>query len=151
MNKMKWLIAMMLVLTMALGLVACAQPENPTESTPKQEPSNPGSTSSSQTQPSSTQKEEPGYVVTVVDQDGNPVAGATVLLCDENMCYAPVKTNENGVAEFSQKDVTGAKSKISKAPEGYTIDAPEGADEEGYVHYAEDTNTMTLTVTKTAE
>lgn len=152
MNKMKWLIAMMLVLTMALSLVACAQPQNSTGSTPNKQPSTPGSSSSSsQTQPSSTQKEEPGYVVTVVDQDGNPVAGAMVLLCDDNKCYVPVTTNENGVAEFTQKNVTGAKSKVASVPAGYTIDAPAEADAEGYVHYTEGSNTMTLTVTKTAE
>lgn len=152
MNKMKWLIALMLVLTMALTLVACTQPEQPAGSTPNKQPSTPsGSSSSSQTQPSSTQKEEPGYVVTVVDQDGNPVAGATVLLCDDNMCYAPVTTNENGVAEFSQKNIAGAKSKIAAAPAGYTVDANPNEDAEHYVHYEEGTNTMTLTVTKTAE
>lgn len=152
MNKMKWLIAIMLVFTVALSLVACSQPEQPAGSTPNnQKPSGSSSTQSTPTQTSSTQKEEPGYVVTVVDQDGNPVAGAMVLLCDDNMCYAPVTTNENGVAEFFQKNITGAKSKIASAPAGYTVDANPNEDAEHYVHYEEGTNTLTLTVTKTAE
>lgn len=86
---------------------------------------------------------EPSHIVKVVDQDGNPVAGVYVQLCDDGSCYAPVVTDENGVAEFFKPGITGAMTKVMMA-EGYTFS-------EEYTNFAEGENTVTLTITKNAE
>lgn len=142
MNNMKRLIAVMMVLVIAVCFAACGGTEPtkaPTTTTPTTAPTTQPTTAPT-TQPT---KAEPGYIVYVVDQDGLPVGGATVLLCDEGMCYAPVVTNAEGAAEFSQKNLVGAKAKIA-AITGYTIDNPD------YTMIAEGENTVTLTVTKAA-
>ena len=77
--------------------------------------------------------------------DGNlicSVAGVMVQLCDEGACYAPVTTDDNGVAEFfMEKDIVGAMTKVMMAA-GYEFSTE-------YTMFAEGENTVTLTVTKT--
>lgn len=158
MKNMKRLIAVMLMLTLALCCVACGGEQNPsTTTTQETEPSS--EPSSSATQPSTTNPPTPSHTVLVVDQDGNPVEGIAIQLCDEGSCYNPVATNENGIAEFFMHGIVGAKAKIyalkSNPTEpygkpGYTIDANDTADEEGYIHFG-DSTTITLTVTKVTE
>lgn len=49
------------------------------------------------------------YTFTVVDENGNGVAGIDVQLCElgENgMCYIPKTTDANGVAKFETDDIT---------------------------------------------
>ena len=62
------------------------------------------------------------YTVTVVDEAGNPIAGALVQLCNES-CF-PSATGEDGVAKFSLVD---AKYKVSflTLPAGYTYSGEE--------------------------
>lgn len=143
MNTMKRLIAVMLILTIALCVVACAQPQdNGSKPTNNSEPTG---TSSTTTQPSSTTKPgdpEPTFIVTVVDQDGNPVAGAVVTLCDERMCYDALPTDENGVVNFYNTGLKGAMAKVVGA-EGYTYS-------EDYTMFG-DSNSITITVTAIAE
>ena len=91
----------------------------------------------------SVEDPEPTYIATVVDQDGNPVAGVAVQLCDDNMCYLYQLTDENGVVNFFQKIESGAKVMILTA-DGYTFSSD-------YVKYAEGENTVTLTITRNAE
>ena len=72
------------------------------------------------------------YSVTVVDEAGNPIAGALVQLCNES-CF-PSATGEDGVAHFSLEE---AKYKVSflTLPAGYTYsgDAQEFYFDEGSV------------------
>ena len=77
-----------------------------------------------------------------MDQDGNPVAGVYVQLCDDGSCYAPVQTNENGVAEFYQHGIVGAMTKVIVA-DGYLFSNE-------YTYFG-DSTTVTLTITKEAE
>lgn len=67
------------------------------------------SSSSSSGSSSSSQPEEETYVFkfTVLDPDGNPVEGAQVQLCENEMCYIPVTTDENGVAIFQESQIDG--------------------------------------------
>ena len=133
MKNMKRLIAVMMVLTLALCFVACTEPQTPGTST-TQKPTDPQNNTSSSTQPTSSSKQEdpdPTFVVTVVDQDGNPVANVAVQLCDESMCY------------MYQMTESGAKVKILAA-DGYTFS-------EDYTVFPEGQNTLTLTITKNAE
>lgn len=79
------------------------------------------------------------YTVTVTDEDGNPIAGAMVQVCDEGNCFAPVVTDDNGVATFSLVESSEYKTKLLTNPEGY-----EAVDTD-YVHF-EDGTEVTLTV-----
>ena len=102
-----------------------------------------------QTQPETTQAvvettlpvadENPVYTVKVVDNAGNPIAGAMVQICSDN-CY-PGVTNAEGVATFSVVEDTYKVSFIS-IPEGYALtgDAPE-------IYYEEGARDITITLT----
>ena len=144
MNNMKRLVAVMLVLTIALCFIACTGNDTPT-TTQKPEPTDPTTSSttlptSSTTQP--TNPATPSHTVIVVDQDGNPVAGVYVQLCDESACYAPVATDENGVAEFYKHGIVGAMTKVIVA-DGYLFSNE-------YTVFG-DSTTVTLTVTAETE
>lgn len=143
MNTMKRLIAVMLILTIALCVVACTQPQDngskPTNN------SKPTGTSSTTTQPSSTTKPgdpEPTYFVKVVDENGAPVAGIIVSLCDDNGCYDPAMTDAEGIAVFYNQGLTGAKAVVFKA-NGYEFSTE-------YTKF-EGSNTITITVTAIAD
>ena len=79
------------------------------------------------------------YFVTVTDEDGNPIAGAMVQVCNEGNCFAPVTTNEEGVAEFRLEESDEYKAKLMTNPAGYE------AVETDYVHFDGETE-LTLTV-----
>ncbi len=61
------------------------------------------------------------YTLRCVDQDGNPVNGAMLQICDEDTCQV-LRADENGVCAF-----TGApyawEIHVLKAPEGYTAES----------------------------
>lgn len=143
MNTMKRLIAVMLILTIALCVVACTQPQD-NGSKPSNN-SKPTGTSSTTTQPSSTTKPgdpEPTYFVKVVDENGAPVAGIIVSLCDDNGCYDPAMTDAEGIAVFYNQGLTGAKAVVFKA-NGYEFSTE-------YTKF-EGSNTITITVTAIAD
>jgi hypothetical protein len=147
MKNMKRLIAVMMVLTLALCFVACTQPQQNPGTTTTQAPA--PTTSTTTVPSSSTVIETPDYIVYVVDQDGNPVIGAEVILCDEGSCI-PGTVEENGAEYYLFKALKGAaKAKITGVPEGYTIDPVE--DPDGYTYLAEGETTITLKATKVAE
>lgn len=79
------------------------------------------------------------YTVTVTDEDGNPISGAMVQVCDAGNCYAPAKTDENGVVTFSLTESDEYKTKLLANPEGYE------AVETDYVYFEGETE-VTLTV-----
>ncbi len=81
------------------------------------------------------------YTVTVKDQDGNPVVGARVMMCQDELCMNPVKTNDSGVATF-QLDEATYRAKLAVLPEGYT------GDMENYIDFPAGSNDLTITVTK---
>ena len=80
------------------------------------------------------------YTVIVTDEDGNPIAGAMVQVCNEGNCFAPVATNEEGVAEFRLEESDEYKAKLMMNPAGY-----EAVDTD-YVHFDGETE-LTLKVT----
>ena len=140
MNNMKRLFAVVMMLAIVVCFAACGTTA-PSTNAPTANPTTKPATQPTTAPTTQPTKAEPGYVIYVVDQDGLPVEGASVLLCDDSMCFAPVKTNAEGAAEFAQKDLAGAKAKVAAAA-GYTIDNPD------YTHFADGENTITLTVTK---
>lgn len=62
------------------------------------------------------------YTVTVVDEGGNPVAGAMVQLCLD--ACIPGVTNEKGVATYTV-DVADYKVSFVSLPQGYSCDESE--------------------------
>lgn len=93
MRTLTKLLAMMIVLCMLLGLCAC------------------------QNSGSLENDAETGYKVTVLDQNSNPIAGVMVQLCLDS-CI-PGKTNENGVASFTEIEDGAYKVSLMSLPEGY--------------------------------
>ena len=79
----------------------------------------------------------PVYTVTVVDQEGNAVAGVYVQLCDDQTVYTPQATGEDGVVIFEKEALVGAKAKVISA-EGYTFS-------EEYALFGDD-NTVTIVI-----
>ena len=65
----------------------------------------------------------PTYTLKCVDQDGNPVAGVMLQVCDDATC-AVYTTDENGVYEFSSAPYAWDVH-VLKAPEGYVADSTE--------------------------
>lgn len=86
------------------------------------------------------------YVILVVDDNGNPVAGVTVQMCSlAGSCRTPVVTGEDGKAEYPFEEgefkvqLTGGMAGV---PEGYTIDNPDD-------NFYFDGKLCTITLTKT--
>lgn len=79
-----------------------------------------------------------GYVVTVVDENGNPIAGAMVQMCSES-CF-PAATDAEGNAKFNLEE---AEYKVSFLflPEGYTY-----ADGTDAFYFEEGSKEMTITL-----
>lgn len=84
----------------------------------------------------------PTYTVKVVDEAGNPVAGAIVQLCKE--ACVPGVTNAEGVAEFFLPE-DSYKVSFTSIPDGYVNDSTE----ENF-YFADGSNEITL-VLKVAE
>lgn len=112
----KRLLAFVLVLCLAVGLCACAgggAGDTTTEANTTTE-------SSATATQGTTEAAENGYTVTVVDEGGNPIAGAMVQLCLDT-CY-PGATDESGVAKFAVEEADYKVSFLA-LPEGYTYAA----------------------------
>ena len=94
----------------------------------------------------------PPFIIKVVDQDGNPVAGIKVQMCDESgSCRSPKKTNDNGEASYPYEEgtfhaqLTVVEDQIfSELYPGYTVD---NAGE----YYNFEDNTVTIVITKIAK
>lgn len=115
---MKRLLALLLSLCLVLCLCACGGGNEDT--TPNDEPSTEGSQPEASSDP--TQQTGPVYKVTVVDDEGNPLAGVMVQLC-KDMCV-PAVTNAEGVAEFRQPEDDYHVS-VASMPAGYEYSSDE--------------------------
>ena len=141
MSMKKILMVSLLVLSLLLCLCACGEGEPvattepvsttaPTEA-PTEAPTDP---TEEVTEPAN----QPTYTITVVDEAGNPVAGAIVQMCLE--ACVPGVTNENGVAEFFLAE-DNYKVSFVKIPDGFEL-----AGEETDFYFADGANTMTITL-----
>lgn len=125
MKTMKRLLALAMVLTVALCLMACGGNDATTAPATTQKPA-PTTTlpAPTTTVPAATYN----YRIRVVDQDGTPIEGAYVIFCLE-MCnfYA---TNAEGWALIDAEIADGYQAHIMNLPAGY----------EGYTFSQEYTN-----------
>ena len=150
MKKLTLLLA--LVLALSCLLIACdsadanetttvaettaATTEAPTEEAT--EAATPEQTTEAATEAPSTKVT---YTVTVKDQDGNPVEGAAVQMCDDNGCKMPAATNAEGVVTFTY-DPSNYHITIVECPAGYTCD-PEQA-----FYFEGESTELTVEITK---
>ena len=81
------------------------------------------------------------YTVTVKDQNGNPVEGAAVQMCDDKGCKMPAATNAEGVVTFTY-DPSNYHITVVECPEGYTCD-PEQA-----FYFEGEATELTVEITK---
>lgn len=65
-----------------------------------------------------TANEAGEYRIIVHDQNGNPVKGAVIQICDESTCTLQ-KTDANGIAAVKAEKQTVYEVHVLKAPEGY--------------------------------
>ena len=135
--NMKHLLALTLVLVLMLGLCACGGNGDVTT-----EPTTEATEPTTEATEPTTEAAEPTYVVTVVDEENAPVAGAWVQLCLESC--VPAMTDENGVANFFLEE-DDYKVSFTVMPPGYEY---AGAEQEWY--FADGENTMTITLKKSA-
>ena len=147
MNNMKRFVALMLVLCMGVCLCACVD-AGPTEpsTAPSTEPTTQPTDPTTQPTDPTTQPTDDGkvdYTVTVLYPDGTNVgAGVYVQICLAELCYNPVETNENGVATVRLTQQEGYKTKLLMDVAGYTYEVAE----DGYVHFAEGSTEITITL-----
>ena len=111
---MKKLFAALLLICMVVSLCACgtADVTEPNNNAPE--------TTAPQVTEKPTEPEASGvtYTVKVVDEGGNPVAGAMVQLCAE-MCL-PKLTDANGVAVYeNMEERDDYKASVTMFPAGY--------------------------------
>ncbi len=138
---MKRLITLLLVLTMALCLAACGEdattPATNPATTAKPEPTTTAA-------PVPTTTITYNYKIRVVDQDGNPIEGATVMFCLSTCDF--FMTDAEGWALIDKPVADGYQAKILALPSGF----------DGYTFSEEYTNLepgqteVTLVATKPA-
>lgn len=81
------------------------------------------------------------YVITVVDEAGNPIPGAFPQMCLTS-CM-PRMTNEQGVATFANMDKANYDVKFMSVPEGYVLPVDENGELIVY-HFEEGSYELTL-------
>ena len=81
------------------------------------------------------------YTVTVVDQNGAPVAGVSIQMCTTDSCLMPAPTAEDGTVRFTLAPAA-YHATVAICPEGYTAEAA------AEYHFEGDATALTITVTK---
>lgn len=138
--KIKNIVALMLALSMALCLCACGGNTEPTEA-PTEAPATEAPTEAApETEAADDGKTD--YFVTVVDEEGNGIAGAMVQICLDT-CF-PGMTNESGVAQFSVQEADYKVSFLAM-PAGFTYST-----EEQEFYFEDGSTELTITL-KVAE
>ncbi len=105
MKKLTAILTLLLVLSMVFCLAACGDDTGSTEpeSTTTEPSTTPSEPKTEPTEPSTEPTDPPvefTHTIKVVDENGNGVAGIYVQYCNDEMCFVPVATDEDGVAGF---------------------------------------------------
>lgn len=120
MKSTKILLALMLALTLIVGLCACGGNETEETEETKETKETVETKETEETEETEESEEASGateYLLTVVDEDGNPISGVMVQLCNDTNCY-PCKTDEDGKAKLVLL-TDDYVAKLSSLPEGY--------------------------------
>lgn len=120
MKNLKVMLSLLLALAVVLSFCACGNDtagEQETETTTAATEESTEATTEEQTQ-ETVDDGKLTYLVHVVDEAGNPIAGAMVQICEGTACN-PGVTNADGTAEI--RAVEGNyEAKMLSMPEGYT-------------------------------
>ena len=120
---MKKLIALLLALTMIIGLVACGDPNVETPEEPDNTPVAPEQNNDPVVEPQPSEDEpvntNPVYTVKIVDEGGNPIAGVMVQICQGETCLPGPMTGEDGVVTFQVEEADYKVSFLGGVPAGY--------------------------------
>ncbi len=130
----KRLITLVLMLALALSLVACGGGSDKNSEKPNTENTQANKDTEEETEKENVDDGKIEYKVTLVDANGAPVAGQMVQVCNEENCFAPVVTDENGVAVFRLEESNEYKAKLMTAGE------------DAYVHFEAGSTELTLTM-----
>ena len=117
--KMKNIVMLLLALSLVFALCVCGETAEPATTTQ-------ATTEATEAKTETTEPTVPEgkvvYKVKVVDEGGNPVAGAMVQLCLE--ACIPSVTDAEGVATYTV-DEANYKVSFVAMPQGYTSDVTE--------------------------
>ena len=111
----KRLLAAVLMLVLAFSLVACGGNEGDTEKNTQSTQQDEGQANNDTEKESESENVDDGkieYKVTLLDANGAPVAGQMIQVCNAATCFAPVATDENGVATFRLEESNEYKAKL---------------------------------------
>ena len=139
---MKKLFAALLLVCMVFTLCACGGNETPTEPqvTDPQGTTEPQVTDPQPTETKPTEPEGATYTITVVDEGGNPVAGAMVQLCAE-ICMPKITDAEGKAVYENQEERSDYKASVTSYPAGY-----EALSEQTDFYFEEGSYEATITV-----
>ena len=117
---MKRILFVLLALTFVFGLCACSNTETNVSDDSSAAVSAPESSDASvESSKEESTQEETAFVVTVVDEEGNPVEGTMVQVCENDICYAPAKSDADGKAVLNVAIKDGFTLKVAAATDGY--------------------------------
>ena len=124
---MKRFITLVLALILCFAFVACN--EEPAETTVAENNTTeaPAVTDEPTAEGTEEGTEAPafdGYKVTVTDNEGNPIEGVQVQMCDSKGCRMPKATGADGVVTFTF-DESDFHVLIAAAVDGYVVDTAE--------------------------
>lgn len=143
MKSFKKLFATILIAGMLASLCACGNGNTGDTGSENNKPSSEVESNVGSEKDTTDNSKDDGkvtYTVKVVDESGNPIAGALVQMCSDT-CF-PSATDANGVATFKLED---AEYKVSflTLPAGYT----HAGSEENY-YFDGDATDLTITLKK---
>ncbi len=148
MKKLSLILSAILLMG-SIALTACGEKDNGADkdTTPETKTESNIDTSADTSAESETVAEtEPAvatvdYTITVKDQDGNPVEGARVMICEVGkQCLLPVKTDASGVAVYNVPEAI-YQAKFAALPDGYTGNME-------YIDFPADSRELVIVVTK---
>ena len=105
-----------------VSLILCAAVSAGCGKSGQQEPTATAAASvSAETAEADAEKRDSVYKVLVTNQFGNPVSGAKVQFCNDEMCLFSV-TDASGTAEFETDEGQGYEVHLFKVPKNYESD-----------------------------
>lgn len=135
----KRFVTAVLMLCLAFSLVACGG-NGASNDTEKNNTENTQQDDAQANKDSETESEENvddgkiEYKVTLLDANGAPVAGQMIQVCNAATCFAPVATDDNGVATFRLEESNEYKAKLLTASD------------DAYVYFEAGSTELTLTM-----
>lgn len=134
----KRLVTVVLMLCMALCLVACggngSDKDTQNNNTENSQQDDSQDNKDTETESENVDDGKIEYKVTLVDANGNPIAGKMVQVCNSATCFAPQATDANGVAIFRLEEADDYKAK----------ELTQGDD--AYVYFEAGSTELTITI-----